>query len=369
MHRTPFPKILALFLICSFSLCSSLLGQKKAAVEVDVTKCWSYPLGDTASERIASDGSSVFLAMGGAKVEALSVDGKKIWSSEFGGAISSNILVADSGLFLVTSTISSDAVKTGGSILRSISKETGITTWTLKLPDAERHFLDSFNGAVIVVSKNGAIVSIDAKNGNVKWKREITEGFVAKPAFTGASVIVATTGKQIFGVSLATGEVDSMRKVPYVVTALNAAANGETIEGDERGNVSALNGTDKPIWKFKTGGEISSIFAVGDHLLVTSHDNFVYFLVGRNGGRVWKKRLAGRVAQIANVMDRYALISSFEEHGAVLTFLSNGRVAGQIKLGEDETFTSPPIVSNGLIFALSNKTANAYSLNGCPVKK
>ena len=97
-------------------------------------------------------------------------------------------------------------------------------------------------------------------------------------------MIVATTAKQLFSVSLATGEIDSMRKMSYGVTALVETPSGEIIAGDERGNVSSLvNGNAKPYWKFKSGGEISAIFAVGEHLLVTSHDNFVYFLVSRNG--------------------------------------------------------------------------------------
>src|SRR5207245_1415222 len=160
--------------------------------------------------------------------------------------------------------------------------------------------------------KSGAVQSIDAKSGTVKWKREIAEGFASEPVFDGGKLIVATTAKQIFVVSLASGEIDSMRKVQYGITSLAEAATGEIIAGDDRGNVSSLiNGTDKPYWKFKSGGEISAIFTVGDHLLITSHDNFVYFLVNRSGGLVWKKRLTGRVSQIATYTDRFALITSF----------------------------------------------------------
>lgn len=370
MHRTLLPKIFVLFLICVGLPAESVFGQAKSAGEIDVTKCWSYPMSDAIGSGLVSDGSRVFLGSTGAKVEALSLDGKKMWSSELGGDISSNILALDSGLFIVTSTVSTGADKPGGSVIRGLSKETGITNWTLKLPDAEKHFLAGFNGSVVVVSKSGVIQSIDAKSGSVKWKREIAEGFAAEPVFTVNKVLVAATGKQVFGVSLSSGEIDSMRKVPFSVTALGETPTGEIIAGDERGNVSSLVGsTEKPYWRFKSGGEISNVFTVGEHILATSHDNFVYYLLSRNGDVIWKKRLTGRVLKIGNIRDRFALITSFEEHGAVFTDFSNGKVAAQIVFGEDERLVYEPVSSNGLIFILTNEAAYAYTLNGCPANK
>jgi outer membrane protein assembly factor BamB len=367
MHGTPFVRITISVIIFSFLCYSGLFGQKKAEVEVDVAKCWEYPL--AAGERIAVDGGSVFVGSDGAKVKALSLQGKTVWSSEFGGEIASGLVVAENGLFLVTSAVSTDSAKSTGSRLRSVSKDTGITSWTLPLPDADQHFLSVFSESIIVVSKSGAVQSVDAKKGEVKWTRQIAAGFMAQPAFSAASVVVATTDKQIFRVSLATGEIESMRKVQQAVTALAAAADGELIVGDERGNVSLLNGKDRPNWTFKSGGEISHLISTGDQVLAASHDNFVYFLADRNGGRIWKKRLSGRVAQIAIVGDRYALISSFEEHGVMLIDVSSGKVAGQIAFGEDENLVAAPIATRDQIFAVTNDAAYSYRIGGCSPEK
>lgn len=364
----PFPKILVFSLISLFLLYSGLLGQKKGLAEVDVAKCWSYPLGETVGGQVVSDGSRVFLALGGAKVEALTLDGKKIWSSEFGGEISSNVLANDTGLFLVTLTGSIDAARPGGNRLRSLSKETGITNWTVILSDASRYWLGRFHGEVIVVSKNGVIQSVDAKNGNVKWKREIAEGFVAEPVFTATAVLVATTGNQIFGISMANGEIGSMRKIPFGVTSLSETTNGELIVGDERGNVYSLDSAGKQTWKFKTGGQISNVLPVGDNILVTSHDNFVYFLRSRNGGRVWKMRLSGRVSGVATYADSYAVISTIDEHRAMLIDLKSGKIAGQAFFDDDETTVQIRPHSGQLMFFLTNKTLNACSLSACPPK-
>ena len=363
MRSLPFPKILVFTIICTFLAFSSLLGQKKAAAEVDVAKSWSYPLVN--GEEVASDGSHVYLASAGAKVEALSLDGKKIWLSEFGGQISSNIIATESSVFLVTTTVSGDAAKLGGSKLRTLSKETGITNWTVALPDSDKYFLRSVNGMIIVISGSGVIEEADAKDGGVKWKREIVEDLVAEPEFTVTDVIVATNGGQILRLSMATGEIISTRKAPFRVTSL-AEADGDLIVGDERGNLSYYgSGTDRADWIFKSGGEVSYVLPVNGNVLAASHDNFIYFLARRNGDRVWKKRLSGRVAQIATVPNRYshfALAATPGEQRVEVIDLTTGKVAGQIALEEEESVVaSPVILDTGVLFLLTNEGLRAYS--------
>lgn len=351
-------------------LASGLFGQVKPAGEVDITKCWVYKTPDSDGRLIAADGSRVFLGLAGAKIEAIALDGKLMWRSVFGGEIVSNLLPLDSGLFLVTSTVSTDATKPGGSVLRSISKETGITNWTLKLPDADNHVISAFNATIIVVSKSGVIESVGAKTGLVRWKRELANGFAGEPAFDVSRAYVATTAKQIFGVSLASGEIDSMRKVAFDVTSIGETSNGDIVTGDDHGNVSLLTGdSDKPYWRFKSGGEISRILPLGDHLLATSHDNFVYYITVGTGTVSWKKRLSGRVSQIGSLLGRFVLVSAYDEHSAVLTDLTNGKVAGQIAFAPDEILVASPISSNGIIFVLSSEAVYSFCLNGCPVNK
>ncbi len=362
------PKFIFLGAIFLFLLYSSLLGQKKVSAEVDVSKCWSYPLGDDFGEQVVSDGRNVFLAAGGAKVEALSLDGKKVWSSEFGGEVRSNILAADRGLFLVTSTVSSEAAKSSGGKLRALSNETGITSWTLSLPYATKYWLGKFNGTVIAVSKNGAIEAVNENDGGVKWKREIAEGFVAEPLFTAGYVTVATIRNRIFYISMATGEIESMRKVPFGITSLSETKQGMLLAGDERGNVFSLNNVDKPTWSFKTGGEISNIISVGDKILVASHDNFVYFLRSKNGARVWKMRLSSRVSDVTTYADSYAFILSADEHRAMFVDLESGKIAGQTLFEDDETAIESLPYSGQFIFVLTSKALNAYALSGCPHK-
>lgn len=368
MHRTPVPNIFSL-LTCLALLFAGISAQKKADDEIELAKCWSYPLIDSSPKQIVVDSKGVYVGIDSGGIEALSLDGKKIWFSEFGGELSSNLAAFDNYLFFTTSVFKDSAGAAHGGKLRAVSSETGITNWTVSLAAADRYFLDVAGGAITLISSSGTVQAIDTKNGSIKWFRQLAEGFVAEPSFTTDKVAVATTDSQLFSVSRTTGEIESMKKVPFRVTALGARENGEKIIGDERGNIFRLNGGDKTVWTFRSGGAISRILIIEDNVLAVSQDNFVYFLTARSGGRVWKKRLAGRVWQVAKVTNDLVLLSSFEEPGAVLTNVSDGRIAGKIALDEGESLISPPAVSNDLIFVLTNAAAYGYSQKQCQQEK
>ncbi len=346
----------------------TVVGQTKPAGEVDIAKCWAYPLGDNTASELAADDSRIYVGSSGAKVEALSLDGKKMWATEFGGDINSNLLPTDAGVLMVTTTVSDDSAK-ASSLLRLVSKETGITIWTAKLPVAERHFLHRYQNAVVAVSGSGVIQLLDIKDAAVKWKREIAEGFTAEPRFTEVAIVVGSTAKQAFTISPATGEILSMRKLTASVTSVGRAANGELAIGDEVGNTSLfINGGDKPWWKFRSGGAVSKILSVGGNVFVTSHDNFAYLLYASNGSLAWKRRLTGRVAHLAAIDDKYIMVSAVDEHSVVLIELVKGKITGQIALGAEETLAADPITMGGLLITVTDSAAYAHSLGGCPTK-
>ncbi|CAN5352492.1 hypothetical protein BH20ACI2_BH20ACI2_20910 [soil metagenome] len=366
MHR---PQIFHFFLILTVLVViasQGIRGQAGASEDVDVTRCWSFPSAETPPSTVAADNGHIFLGAAGAKLETLGRSGRKMWSTELGGSISSNLLPVDTSLLVVTSATESNGTKKAGSVLRSLSKETGITSWTRNLADADRHFLHSYNGWIIAVSANGTIHAFDSNSGTIMWKREIASGFTAQPVFSTTRLFVASTSNQIFTIALSSGEIEGMRKIPFPLTAIANISPSEVTVGDERGNVTLLlDSNNRSNWRFKSGGEISKIFAVGSNLLATSHDNFVYSIVTRNGNVEWKRRLAGRAAYAAIILDRYTLISSVEDQGAALIDLRNGKMVGQMLLENGETITDDPVFSDGLILAITNKGAYGYSITGC----
>jgi outer membrane protein assembly factor BamB len=319
---------------------------------------------------MASDGSHIFIGSAGATIKALSMNGEVAWSTEFGGEIDSNIFPIGSGLLFSTSALATGSNENGPSTLRSISKETGVPNWTMKLPAADRHFIGGSQGSAIVVSMNGVIQSVDAKSGTMLWKREIADGFAAAPMFDASSVVVATTGKQIFVISLVTGQIDLMRKVPYRTTAVARQSVDTLIIGDERGNVTSfINGSEKANWRFKGGGEISGLSVTENSIVAVSHDNFIYLLAQRNGGVTWRKRMAGRAANVAELSGQYVVVSGTDDNGAQLIGLRNGKIAGQIALEEGETLFQTLVTgANGSILVMTNRGVYSYDLNNCSQK-
>lgn len=359
-----FPKTFVLIFVFATTAAVTAFGQGVSAPgEVTLSRCWSFALDD--GKALSVNGPHIFVGSGGGKVEALSLDGKKLWGTELGGEIASNLLAGDGGVFLMTSTVNGETGKSGGGTLRYLSKETGITGWTTKVPEADSYSLGTGADSVIAVTSHGVVLAFDPKTGAAKWRRELAEGFVGEPRFNHANVYLASTSKQVFTVSLTNGEVIGVKKLKFAPTAV-AEITGDVFTGDERGNLSSLGVGERPKWNFKSGGKISAIVEVGAHLLAASNDNFVYFFTGRNGDVEWKRRLDDRVSQIGVIDSKFALISGYEEHGAMLIDLDSGKVAGRIDLADDEFAVARPVSASGTIFILTNNALYGYRSTPCP---
>jgi len=370
MHGTSFPNISVFLLTLIAMFVVSAGGQQKAAAEIAVIKCWAYPIKDAASGALTRDANTLFFGERGGMIEAVGLDGKKLWSSELGGELRSDLLTTETGLILATSAESSKTDAVEETVLRSLSKATGITTWTQKLPAAEKYYFGLHGGQMIVIAASGSILSLDDKTGALKWKREIASGFVAEPAFTAEKVLVAAAGKQVFCISLATGEIEFMVKADFGVTALAATPFGDVIIGDDRGNVSSISGlTQKFNWRFKSGGAIAGITALAGEMLVTSNDNFVYKVLNRNGDVQWKQRFAGRLSSPATPAAGFAFASSPEENTALLTDLASGKPSARILFAEGEVLLAPPVNSAKMFYLMTNVAAYAYGIDGCGLKK
>jgi outer membrane protein assembly factor BamB len=254
------------------------------------------------------------------------------------------------------------------STLRSLSKETGVTVWTQKVPAASWHYVAAFNGSLVVASQTGTIQLLDSKAGSTTWDRRIAGGFAAEPSFAGDRLVAGTTSKQIFTVGLPSGQIEDLRMSSYPITSISAAA-GQIFVGDDRGNLAVLEaGSAKPRWKFRSGGQISAAIPMDGHVLTASHDNFVYFLDAARGGLAWKRRLTGRSSFLGNYLGKYALAAVLDGHSLWLIDAVNGKIAGQIALGSDESVVAAPAISGGIIYLMTTDAVYAYSPTACSTK-
>lgn len=354
MFRSQFPRIIALL---AFALAVSAQPEKSG--EVSLTRCWSYAVNGGID--LATDNVTSFVALTGGRIEAISTDGKRLWASELGGEISSNILTSESSAFVVT-----------GSTLRALSRATGITSWTAKLPSSTQYFLTTFNGAIVLVSREGAVLAFEAASGSPRWEHDVGSKVTVEPMVRVGRLAVVTNDKEIISsAEMSDGLflIPPEQKMAHRVTSWAEGANDHSFTGDERGTIAAFtNHSQKPAWKFKSGGQISKLVIAGDTVLAASHDNFVYALSARNGDVRWKKRLSGRVSDLALMADRYAVLTGSGDDSGMLVELEKGRTVAQIPLESGETMVRSRSSTTGSLNVLTDRALSAYSLTACPAK-
>ncbi len=359
-----FPRLFAsclVFLILIVSP-SHTSAQELADPGFELEKCWKYPVEDAGRSMIADD-AVIYVGSINGRILAVNFNGEKAWSTELGGEVVSNLALFETGLFAVTSPANNTAEATG-SLLRRISKDTGITGWTLRLADAEKFYIAVRGDVLFVISQKGAIVAIDPRSGHVIWRQDIAAEVTSEPVFAETNLIVPARGKKVHILLNKTGEVTTTRTTQYEITAITQSRTNDIIVGDDRGNVSILNGREKPLWKFKSGGQISGMITFDDHVIATSHDNFVYFLSLRNGDVEWKKRLAGRTTHFGSVGRKYISTMSLDEDIATISDIATGKTAGQLIFSADEKVIASPIQISGSFAMLTGSAIYKYSRNG-----
>ncbi len=343
-------------------------AKKPKETELVMSKCWSYQFSDERGMRLTGDEARIFVGLEHGRLNAISTDGKKLWTAELGGEISSNLVATASGLYLTTTAVKDDGTSVGDSILYSLSKDTGVTVWSTKLPPSNVHFVNAYEMAVIVTSAGGLTQSVDQKSGTQRWRRE-GEPVEIAPEIADTRLLLAGTSKLAM-ISLNDGAVVSERPSSAAITAIGRTKDGSVVIGDDRGVVTNFSSDGNGVkWKFRSGGAGSAILAVNDRLLFASNDNFIYLILSRQGHVNWRRRMPGRILDIALFTDRWALAGTSDEHSPLqLIDLNNGRLAAQIATGPDESVIDKPFVSGQKIFFLTEAGVYAHS-PACPEAK
>ena len=345
-------------------------AQSSESGTVKLTKCSEFQIESPVADALSSDAQKVYIGTVDGSVRTLNSNlSAVLWRTELGGEIVSNIVSAEAGLFVVSNPVmSSDTVSTE-SVLRSLSKETGVPNWSVRLPFSERFFIGSIQGVVSVVSLDGWAASIDTLAGRVKWKTPSFGKITARPSFLNG-ILFGTAEKKIIMVSAETGETVFKASTDFIPTAITYPSPDTLVVGDERGNVASIGFPDgKNIWKFKSGAAVSFVQVSKEGLYITSLDNFIYLISMYNGDVIWKRRLPGRVIEGGLVLNGFVAVLIFGENSAFLIDSKKGKIVDQLEQNDKNFVNQVPVaIRNSGLLVTTSDIVTLYSIKNCSLE-
>jgi outer membrane protein assembly factor BamB len=247
-------------------------------------------------------------------------------------------------------------------VLRSVSRQTGITTWSAALAAAPLNTLGVIDGGVFSVSSNGVVAGFTVDKGAPFLTAGIGANVTAGPQFNEGSLVVGTDRKDVITVDVVTGRITTIARSAGLPTAVFVEASGRILVGDDRGNITFNSADGRRVWKFRNGARISAVVRYDSEFLATSHDNFLY-KISRGGSVEWKRRLSGRIAAEPAILGDLALVATVGDGSVYAIDLSNGKIGNRIESGEE---SSVQVVAGKDGFAIVAATKLSYfGRHGC----
>ena len=362
-------KILLAFIFALFVSADTPIVSAAGTEPVDepgaFTKCWEYSAAPDLATSAAADIANVYFLDRDGKLHAVDLNtGSKLWGSELGGEVVSNLLVTDSAILVATAAQQGPGGSPGRTVLRSISKQTGITVWSTDIPAMSAGSLGIASGNIVIISFDGTIVALTQGEGNLAWKKESSFRVTSEPYFGDSYIAFGTDKKEVLKLSGSDGQVSVISKTEYLPTAIVFDAQSRLVFGDERGNLLSVSADGNRRWKFKNGARISSVLSYDSGYLAASDDNFVYRL-SRSGNVEWKRRLSGRVVGKPLVIGSIAVVSIVGAGSVYFLNLKNGKIYDRVETGDE---TSAGIVAQrgheGIVIA-SSRSLSFFSRGKC----
>jgi outer membrane protein assembly factor BamB len=197
------------------------------------------------------------------------------------------------------------------------------------------------------------------------WKYEAGDVIDSSAAIANGVVYVGVGNGELIAIDLATGALKWKYSTKNLIGESSPTVGPEAVYvGDLAGMVHAVAPQDgKPVWTFKTGGEIkSSPILVKDLVLIGSYDGHLYALESRTGKLKWKVVTEGPVHATPAVQGDLVFIAGCDEKFRAIRIL-DGKQEYQIESGA-YTGASPVLDGDRAYFGTFNYEVMALDLKG-----
>jgi outer membrane protein assembly factor BamB len=335
------------------------IDQKK-----EFAKCWQYKAAVDVSVQSESDASNVYFVDVDRRLIAVDLHaGAVVWSTDLGGAAISNLLVTHDSVIVATGL--SDAGAGNDAVLRSVSKQTGITNWFLKITNSSNVFIGAVNGTVIVVVPSGTVSAFATSSGELRWSKDLGTNLTTDPYFRASTIYVGTERNEVIAITGSSGDITIAAKTQASPSVVFSDSSGHLLTGDDRGNLVRTSSEGKRVWRFRNGARISAISTYDSEFLATSNDNFVYKLT-RGGNVEWKRRLSSRIDGRPLILDNVAVFATVGDGNVYVIDLSNGKIINRFENGENNP--AQAISAGNSFVMLTAEDLTLFSRASCPSK-
>lgn len=277
---------------------------------------WQVPLPQTTDLAPAADRDGVYVPVAGGTLVAFAArDGQLRWRTELGGEISA-APVADGRAVYVAS-----GSARGGHLLRALGAATGVALWQTAL-DSPARYLVASSDLLYIVTADGALTAIAPDSGQRRWRADVRAS--APPLLASGLLYVGT----------ASGDILALDRAGRVVARWRAASPPQRLAADAKGMLycaaadgrllAFAHGEAAPRWVARASAAVLALAATDSGCVAASLDNFVR-AYARDGKRLWKRQLAGRVVAAPLVDRGVALFTPLAGDLAVLLDLGTGR--------------------------------------------
>lgn len=336
----------------------------QVALSQPLTVKWLYESEFTINLTPATDGERIYLPLAsGLLVSLQTSDGHLLWKADLGGELSSSPIADERSVYIASETVGEygPAPRANGA-LRALGREGGITLWMRTLPMPIRGSLVANAINLFGGSTDGRVYAVRKKTGDISWMMQHSAPFASHPVIFGSNLYIGSNDGSLFSLNQNTGKINWRYRTRGAIRGRAVVVNDIVYFGSADGYVYAVREADGRLrWRRRTGAGVQTVAFAQSGLLVASLDNFVYLLSFRQGDRLWKRQLAGRIAAEPLTTNDGALFTPLSSSTGVVLDLRDGKQLNSLPIGEDNSLAAAPIVGGKLLFVTTRHGLLAFS--------
>lgn len=331
--------------------------------------CWTFASSAMTPLAVASDNTkTIFLPQTPARLIALSLlTGDTFWTVETSGDLLRSPFQNGAKVVIYSSILEENGRRTFRSA--SIDSLSGVSFSGPPIEGGNVTDTEGFRTGLLMLF--GTDVLRLADESGVRWEREFPEGGLSGISRSGNEVFAWSSKGDIHLLDAETGASMLRFKLPSEPSGAFTAFGDRIYAGSTAGTVYSVDrGSGEIEWSSRTGGTIDKLEAQDEGVIVTSRDNFVYFLSDGNGSRIWKRKLAGRIVGSTKVVDGFYAFAAYGSTELLVLDIEDGRSVNSYRIEGAEYFSGPPVFAGDYLLVPFDSGLAALAPRGqCQTRK